>query len=241
MRKRLIVILFLVLFLTGCNCEYNLKIEDNNYNEEIVIISDNSREISELNGKLKIPFNYEEYNYPGDQEGNNSDETDIYKYKIMDNRLILTNKFDVSSYLNSTAVHNCYNQFSILNDNDKTIISTSIKNQCFDKYLNLDNIIINITCDKSVISSNADSVNNNTYTWNITKDNNKAINLILKNETSNNKSTNSSQKPNNDYDRQTNKTSDYTYYIVLGVILIILLLGYLIFSKYKKRSDNMDV
>ena len=33
MEKKILILAFLTLFITGCTCEYNLSIVDNNYSE----------------------------------------------------------------------------------------------------------------------------------------------------------------------------------------------------------------
>ena len=50
---------------------------------------------------------------------------------------------------------------------------------CFDKYSIIDDVNINVTTGYKVLENNADKVDGNTYTWNITKSNKKGIKLTL--------------------------------------------------------------
>lgn len=236
--KVLTVVLVILLFTTGCSCEYNLKIENDLYKEEIKLFSNDKEEINSFNNNWEIPTNKSEYNRPGDPDSTPSISNGKYKYQLTENNLLFSNDFKIIDYSNSSAVSVCYNQFAVEEYDNSIIISTSQEIDCFNKYPTLDKITINITVDRPVKSNNADIVNNNIYTWNITKNNNKrAVNLVLENDNNVNAPTNSS---NTEDSAPYNKKHDYSLYIVLIIILIIFLLGYLIFKKIKNREDSMD-
>ena len=235
MKKRIFIIIVLLLFTTGCTCEYNLSIENNIFKEETKITSSTSNELSSFSTSWKIPTDKSEYNVGLDPESTIEFNSNLYKYNLSGNVLSFKYDFSISDYPNSSAVSNCYNTLNIINRIDSIIISTSKENKCFDNYPNLEALKINIKIDTSVKSHNADVVNGNTYTWNITKNNanNKPINLVLTNN--NNSGTN-----NNQNDKHTTEKKDYTLYIFCGILLVIMLCAYFIINKIKNNKDIMD-
>lgn len=244
MKNKTFLLIITILFLTGCSCEYNLTINDNNYKENINIIADNEEEISYINYNWKIPTDKDEYNLVGDTSTNQSYKSDLYDYKINNNILTFDYNFNKSSYKNSSAVSVCYDRLNIENHKNALIIATSIKANCFEKQPGLNKITINITVDKEVISSNSDEINGKTYTWYITKNNysNKSITLTLSNEEKKeqdnniNEQNNTSNKKNNDIE----KKSDFSLYIFSGILLIIMLSVYFLFNKMKNKNNQMD-
>lgn len=247
MKKRILSLIILLLLLTGCTCEYNLTIDNNVYKEEINLTGENNEENSNINNKWKVPVDKDEYNKGGDPESNSYISGDIYEYKVTGNILKFNYDFTKSTYPNSSAVSNCYDKLTVLNYENSTVISTSSKATCFDEYPLLTSITVNIKVDKPVTSNNADNVNGNVYTWNITKDNhdNKPINIILENSNINDDNPNSNtpnsnpnnNNPNNDEQK---KENDYTLYIFSGILLIVMLTVYFIVNKISKKNNVMD-
>ena len=247
MKKNIIIIIILLIFTTGCTCEYNLTIDNNNYQEEVRIIAENENEISNYNLEWKIPTDKEENNYGGDPSTVPEYSSDLYEYKLVNNILTFNYNFNKDNYSNSSAVSTCYDTFTVIDYNNATIISTNSKASAFNKYPNLNNITVNIKVDKEVIDHNADRVNGNTYTWYIYKNNadNKSINLTLSNSSNTiddkttetpNKSTNSINEEN----KNENKKTDYTFYIFYGVLLVVMIIVYLIFNKIRNKNNEMD-
>jgi len=240
MKKRILLIISLLLFATGCTCEYNLTIENNTYKEEITLTGETSEETSNFNNKWNIPVDIDEHNKPGDPESNIDFEGDVYKYNLNGNTIKFNYDFTKNEYSKSTAVLNCYNKLTVSNYENSIVISTSSKAECFDKYPPLTSIKVNIKTNKKVTSNNADSINGNIYTWNITKENanNKPINLVLENQELN-KDNGGQNLPNNNLSKK-EKKSDYIMYIFLGILLVVMLSVYFIINKIKNKSDNMD-
>lgn len=239
MKKRIILLIVLLLLTTGCTCEYNLNITDNKYTEEVIFTGTTSEEINNINQKWTIPVNKEEVDYlGGDPETSETAHGDIYDYEISANKLILKHDFSRVALNNSTVISKCYSQATIDSYQDSIIISTSEKAICFDENPPLTNLKINISTTKPVKSHNADTVSGNTYTWTITQSNanNKPINMVISvSEPSSSPSNNSnSNQVNNNNDK------DYTLYIFCGILLLILLFGYLVFKKIKNNTDDME-
>ena len=228
----------ILLLTTGCTCEYNLIIDGNNYKEEVIITAETSDEISSFNQKWEIPIDKDEYEKISGFDNETEVDSKIYKYKLSSNKLIFNNDFYLGNISKSTAVYNCYNKLTISNYNNTTIISTSPKANCYDKHPPLTRVKGNKKVDRDVISNNADSVNGNTYTWIITRENaeSKAINMIVDNSDEENDLPSSSINKNN----TTSKKNDYTIYIFLIVIVLIILIGYKWFKNFKERNNNID-
>ena len=244
MKNKIFLLVITILFLTGCSCEYNLTINDNNYKENIRIIADNEEEISYINYNWKIPTDKDEYNLVGDTGTNPNYKSDLYDYKINNNILTFDYNFNKSSYINSSAVSVCYDRLNIENHKNALIIATSIKANCFEKQPGLNKITINITVDKEVISSNSDEINGKTYTWYITKNNysNKSITLTLSNEEKKEQENIINEQNNTSNEKESTKETktDFSLYIFSGILLIIMLSIYFLFNKMKNKNNQMD-
>lgn len=259
-RKYIFILAITILFTTGCNCEYNLTINNNNYNEEIRIIADNETEASQFNLSWKIPTDKKEYSMVGDPDSI-PEYDNTYNYTLKNNILTFSNSFKYNEYKNSSAVSVCFERFKVSTSSNKITISTRSKIECFDEYDKLNSITINVKVDKEVIEHNADKVKENIYTWYIDKSNltTKSINLVLQNdeedsskksdiEISNNDNnssgnlTNSSQNSSssNISNHTKNNNNDYTLYIFCGILLLVMLLAYFTFNKIKNKNNKMD-
>lgn len=238
MKKRIFIMIIALLFATGCTCEYNLKIDGDTYKEQIKLVSTNQEEASLFNKDWEIPANKEQSNIGEDPSTTDLNINNIYKYNLLNNTLTFNYDFSQNKYQSSLAVAKCYNNLTVTNYENSIIISTPSKAICFDNYPSLDNVIVNITVDKKVISNNADSISGNVYTWKLNKNNasNKSINLVLNNSDAKP----SSGSSNNDNNPNQKQKKDYTMYIFCGILLIVLLVGYLIFNKIKNKEDAMD-
>ncbi len=239
MKKRIILLLLIILMTTGCTCEYNLTIENDDYHEEVILNGTTQSEIASFKQDWKIPTDKEEYNIGGDIETTVEENNSIYDAQVSGSKLILKHNFTKSSIVSSSAISNCYDRVSIVNYENQIIISSDSQTTCFAKYNNLTTVSINIKVDKPVISHNANSVNGNTYTWIITKKSpNKAINIVLNNENNNNpNNSGNSSSTNNKEDKNNSK---YTLYIFALILLIVIYFGYKIAKEYMEKNKTTD-
>ena len=237
--KRIILLIVILLIATGCTCEYNLKIDNNKYSEEIIINAKTVSEKDNFSNNWEIPINKDDYDIGLDTESDDIDYSQIYNYRTSRNSLIFNYDFNRSEYNNSTAVYNCYNKLTVSNQSGSTIISTSREVLCFDKYPNLTDLTINITVDRPVKSNNADSVSGNTYTWNINRNNasNKPINLVLESSENNDYVTPTPSSSNSSINTEEKK--DYSTYILSAILLLLFLIGYAIYNKMKNKEDKI--
>lgn len=178
MKKYKLLLLVIILFsLTGCTFEYNIEIDTNTIKEENIIYIPNS---NKNNIEQEVEKLVSSYTGPTNSLG-------MYEQSVIEKN----NNFGMSykkeynklyDYNNSLSFSICYDNYKLIKEEKKIVISTSKKFNCFNKYKELDNIIININSKLDVESSNADEINGNRYTWNINKSNadNKPINIVLK-------------------------------------------------------------
>ena len=178
MKKYKIALLVVILLsLTGCSFEYNIKINTNTITEKNIVYMSNA---SKDNIKQEVENLVSSYTGPTNSLG-------MYSQSITEKNNTFSMSYKktydtLNDYNNSLSFSTCYDNYKLLKEKEKIVLSTSKEFNCFSKYKELDSVTININSELEVISSNADEVNNNVYTWNINKSNanNKSINIVLK-------------------------------------------------------------
>ena len=219
MKKYKIVLLIVILLsLTGCSFEYNMKIDTNTISEENIVYIPNT---DKNDIKQEVEKLVSRYTGPTNSLG-------MYKQSVIEDNnnfgMSYKKNYDtLNDYNNSLSFSICYDNYKLIKEKDKIVISTSKRFNCFNKYSELDDVTINIDSSLEVESSNADEVNGNIYTWNINKSNadNKPINIVL--------------KPNTEQKEKQRQLS-----VVLLVIAAFILLGIIVFlirtrGKRKKK------
>ena len=222
---KLFVLLTTLLLFTGCAVDYNLTI-DSNLNESVSINEDVNK---------AMPLYYEDYSVLYEF----NDKVDGYKYYDRVNTNGFTKYNATYNYNDFTRVTSCSSVFDKCEFINKGqgiyIISTTKGARIFDSYANLDVININITINGEVIKNNADSVNENVYTWKLTKENakNKSILLEFKN---NKKMSGDTKKDTKETDEDEKTKNNIIYLSALIVFLVVLLIVMIIVgrNKYKK-------
>ena len=173
--KKFILLLIMTFLITGCSCNYTLKIDDK-VSEEIEVVVPNSISdtkknqvdniLKDLNPVIDDYDHKYKYNINKNVEGNST----IYN---------LDTEYD--NYKDSTLLAQCFEHAVFEENDDYIIINASGKFGCL--YDN-DEIKINIKTDKYVSSNNANLVNKNTYTWKIDRSNRDDVSIkatIMKN------------------------------------------------------------
>lgn len=173
--KKLLISLLLIFLVTGCSCNYTLKIDDKISDElEVTVpnsLSSTKKEEIETSLRNLNPLidSYEEeilFNYNKTTKGMN----DIYKLK-----------YTYDNYMDSTFSALCFQYFNMNETDEYYVINASGKFGCL--YDN-EKININIETDKYVSNNNADKVKDNKYTWVIDSNNKDNVNInatIMKN------------------------------------------------------------
>lgn len=215
MKKRIIVLLFGVLLLTGCTADYNLEIDNNLLKEEITgmvsknELNENNSEapntVSSLINEEQYPFanSNEIYDKKLNEDGNNIN----YKYSF---------NYDMTNFDKSSLINTCFENHEIVDLGNYYSIKLSGEFYC----LYAKNINVNVTSNLNVISNNAKKVKDNTYTWVINKDTTNIEFVVDK------------TKPFT----KNNKKGSSTFRIISFVILMVL--SGITYLLYKKKSNN---
>ncbi len=183
--KRLIGLISILFLLSGCSAVYNVEINDKFIKDELSINSANKEELNSGNPSYKtlIDNNYKNFELAvnKDTPGYPEIHTKLKGYEYYNKKLIntidnyglvFTYKHELSNYAKSPLL-GFYNFASIKNVSNKIIIDSGDAKGCyvFNNYALLTDLTLNISSIYEVTNHNADEVNNNTYTWHITKDN----------------------------------------------------------------------
>ena len=182
-----ILIILVVLLLTGCSANYNINFTEKSIEESIEIYENsaivNKYKDKEVNEANTVILDWEEgYDYYKRELYTTEDITG-YRY---------TYNFAYDEYDAMAQLRKCYENFNFKYDN-KITLETSPYFLCADYYPKTKEIVINITSEYEITSSNADKVSNNTHTWIINENNykKKPIKITID---KNKKSTNSEKK-----------------------------------------------
>lgn len=194
MLKKISLIIILLL-VSGCNAVYTIEIENDIIKEKLEVqnfddknlVDDEYRTLIDLYASSNITTNY---NYLRPEVYEKIEGFNYYQIEKIDTvnnlGLIMEAQYNLEDYLNSTLLNHHFNQFEF-NNNDSTFYLNSKKNNdIFKKYFYLNNLTIKVTTDKKVLENNADIINNNTYIWNINKDNQLEKEIIFKIEKTDN-------------------------------------------------------
>lgn len=163
-----ILIIFILILLTGCSGNYNVIINsDLSVNEELELTIDN--EYGQYQKTLSI------------FEKNDIDK-DNYDVSVEDDEIKIeyNEKFNsIEEYISNSKVYKqLINNIQLNRNNDYIDIYVDENLKIKNKYTNingtnlvdLDVIQVNITNPFKVVLTNADMINDNVYTWSITKD-----------------------------------------------------------------------
>jgi hypothetical protein len=183
MKKRMILLLLLAVLLCGCDAEVNIKISGTrlhenisvNYYKDGVLSDDQIKKLYRDNMPIyasEIMVDTE----PDVAKGN----VKYYQKSVKD----ITNGFNFNysyswnytDYRNSKSLANGFRSYTVTKDTHEGTMMISTDGTgviYFNDYPGLTNLTVNIKSDFEVIQSNADSVENNVYTWKFTKNNNK--------------------------------------------------------------------
>lgn len=212
---RFIFLTILIILLTGCTGNYNIKInEDLSVNEKLNLEINNTSNTYETVNKI-----FRENNINNDK----------YHVAIVDDKVQIDykEKFEsIEDYLlNSKVYHQLIDEIKYQKNKNYIDIyinqNLKMKNDnddiLFGNMNDLEHLQINITNPYKIVTTNAESSNNNKYTWTIDKNTiNKKIIMQF----------------------NPNKTKSYIRPIVVGIVLIISIsiLAYIITKNYKEKT-----
>ena len=231
MKKKKIIILFLIVFLVcGCNVDYNLTINKDNISETATFYLDKTaknKEIFDKNSKLNETSNYGEeeilnYYSVKTRETNNYYQLD-YKYKythIKNDVNVMEKRKNLKEY---SYLSQCYSNPNFEEDNTYITIDTDKKFNCLYNNIKpgIDSVTINIKTNLKVVDNNADKVNGNTYIWNINKSNYQNKPVFIK------------------IDKVSNYNFNSKLVFFFSIVLVVLLIVFIVlFLKHKQNKIN---
>ncbi len=238
------LIVLLCLILTGCRIDYNLKITDKNKfveKTDIMAYFPNGNSISNEPGEEGYDIaevlrsDAREYLNTLSYSGYNLINIESTNYK----GVRVSRTFDGAvSYNYNMLVKNLYDEFSVdLSDDIVTISAKGLNREKVESRYEmmgmvLDNSSINIELPYKVLENNADEVdkNKNIYTWNIDK-NTTEKDILLKYDSSNVYALNM---------KTIGTKVNMTVVYVILVFLIIIIVGYFVYSYIKKIYENRN-
>ena len=164
MKKNILYLALLLFLLTGCSAEYNLTIANDSYKEELNVDNVKIDNISDL--ILPLDYEIDEYDIDMVKPGDDG----FYSAKLDKNGYSLFHTFNYNSFIKSTLLNSCYDRVDVVKNSKKIYISTVGSFRCYDNY-KVDDIKVNVISKYKLVDTNADSIKNNVYSWNINRDN----------------------------------------------------------------------
>lgn len=247
--RLLFIFISLIFICNGCSVVYKATITEENIDERLTLTETS----------LKAYQNAFSYS-TGSMDNFEKNRTYLDKYsrykvnEYIDKFYINKDNFDRDNYLsgwstknelyeysfgggkkelslkNNLFINNVIKDSIIINDNSIILHIDNIPNGLLDE---IDDVTISIYTELTVTSNNADSVENNTYTWNLDKDNylNKKISLYIERPQAE-KNPEDDKKNNNTSNKKDNTAFNIIFIIGLYLVIIIAVVNF--FNKKKK-------
>lgn len=226
--KRMLFI-FVIFILSGCSVDYNLYVNEDKTISEKVIAQESTNKLESLTrtkGEQAITYIYNMYKRDN-EDINLSNQTSNDTTKV----LATTYHNDIEDYADKFT-SDVVNKASVTKYNGVVTLLLNQSQKLNDDSYSLiyDTIKVNIHIPFKVVDHNADSVQGNTYTWNINK------NSDLKNIKI---SYNEEQLKNKSVIKINNNIFNINYGIIAGsVIIVVVLLIVLIVYMNNKRHNK---
>lgn len=247
--KLIILLIPLILVTSGCEATYKMSITSDSIEETLNITEDLEKtyqnaflnEYGNLNNYIKCFSCLDNY-----IKKNKADYVEKYylnkdnfardnkngEYNISNNSYTYTMSEKKNySLKNNTLINNISKDSLIIND-DNIIIH--LEGLPTDLLKDINSLDVKITTTLPVISNNADSVEENTYTWVYTKENsiNKNLTLTIEREKKDESDNQNKQNNNNNSQKKSNPTLTLLVIICVYIIIIIAVVNF--FNKKKK-------
>ena len=245
-KKLLFLLILIVITCTGCSVEYNINITKDNIEESIYVTD----YISSNRTKKEIINHYNMWypTYVNFITNGESIEIEDFSQKVTgieyhDKKIMeLSNgykyeykyKYPVDKYYDSYVLASSFAETTVYKRSNSLVLKTSNESfLCNYKYF--DNAKINITIDPEIYKlnyTNAKSKNNNTYTWNINKNNCNNSEIIL--------TLDIIEQEKKVITNKKNLFDEYALYIFMIIMILILFLGYKWFMNFKDKNNDID-
>lgn len=215
MKKMTFIILSLML-LTGCTASYNLRVDNDNFSENInSSFNYKNLSIEELSTLSSFDhYDTDAFYKDSDEKLNKSITYDGNKANININYDYTKDNFD-----NSYLINNCFDGHVFLYDDNYYYIELIGDFSC--QYAS--SIDINIITDYMVVDTNAVKKKNK-YTWTLTDDNNKDVNMYI--------------KINKHIANDNSKGNSWIKSLRIAGFIILIILSVLAYLLYRKKNSD---
>lgn len=220
--KKKFLLLFILIILSGCSSQYNIKITSDQIEENIYLEIDKSMIETYVSDEVEpddqiMPFiNGKQYPFLGNYSKTYNKEVtedDSYYY------VALNYSFTPENYGESVAISGCFENYEYINDDDYYEINLSGSFYC----LYGDSLEINISTPNVVDKNNAMSKSGDTYTWVIDSSNVDDVEISIK------------------VLKQT-KVSYYGIRLFLGLFaIVVVMIAIFIFVKVSNRKNVNEI
>ena len=217
--KKILFIIPIILFISGCSSTYNLEIGNDSFKENINIKFNKTEIPSEsLYDEIEkddqiTPFLEEEHSAFFSKKDKYYDKKVIYYDDYID--VNLSYDYKATEFKDANSLNSCFENI-IYYDTDSYYIY--VYGEFY--WLYTDEISINIKTDNNVIRSNATSVEGNIYTWRINNENKEDVDIEL--------------EVSKGFPLK--KIVKYTIIVGLGLVFIFVVIYY-IYNKNKKNNS----
>lgn len=241
--RYLILIFSSLLLFTGCSAEYDLNILEDLTLEEALYVRDGNTNYSPFSmiGSLENDYG-KDYDIMPIGDGFSCLDDDCNNAEYIYGFVATKNYSKYNKYSSSKVVSEYFGNVSLTKSGSRFTLKAAPGNQIASfmsdvNYIkaSLDELTVNVSVPFKVISNNADSSNNNTYTWNYRKDDyDRKIELVF--DISDKTDYNGSVDNNNKDSSTTKNSNSYLKYVVilLGVVIV----GVIWFFINKREKNN---
>lgn len=187
--KKILMLLVLVVLLTGCSANVNIKITSSTIEEEIIInaYSDTTTTKEQLETRFRkyMPV-FDDVPLSDTEPDTKKSGVEYYRRAKSDlgsgYQFVYRYDYKFDDYKNSKSVKQGFDSRTIQrNSVDKNImISTDSSGlNLFNQYPDLESVTVNIETAYKVLENNASYVNGNVYTWVLRPDTKKSIYMLI--------------------------------------------------------------
>ena len=253
--KNVLLVLMIFVLCSGCTIKYDLEIKEFEVVENITVndtIIDGRNENDILNDyKSWMPV-YDNIDNPdliqdSDDDGGKIEGIEYHEKNItkIDNgyKHTYSYTYPIKDFSHANSLKLAFGKPSFYDGGNYINLRTDNENVLCN-YSYFETMQVNIKVDTNtykVEKNNANRVKGNVYTWSLNRDNchDSVISMTL-NKINNTVITTTTSSNNGNGKKNTNGLNNYVLYIFLGIMALVIFLGYRWFNKMKERDNGVD-